>query len=31
VLFAATGYPDAVKALIANAPWGARGIDVGAH
>jgi predicted metal-dependent peptidase len=31
VLFAVTGYPDAVKQLIANAPWGARGIDVGAH
>jgi predicted metal-dependent peptidase len=31
VLFAATGYPDEVKRLIASAPWGARGIDVGAH
>lgn len=31
VLFAVHGYPDQVKQLIANAPWGARGIDVGAH
>lgn len=31
VLFAVTGYPHEVKRLIENAPWGARGIDVGAH
>jgi predicted metal-dependent peptidase len=31
VLFAVTGYPDAVRRLIASAPWGAPGIDVGAH
>ena len=31
VLFAVTGYPDQVKQLIATAPWGSRGIDVGAH
>lgn len=31
VLFAVTGYPDTVKQLIENAPWHARGIDVGAH
>lgn len=31
VLFAVTGYPDAVRELIANAPWGSPGIDVGAH
>jgi predicted metal-dependent peptidase len=31
VLFAVTGYPDAVRELIAHAPWGAPGIDVGAH
>ena len=31
VLFAVTGYPDTVKQLIENAPWRARGIDVGAH
>ena len=31
VLFAVTGYPQEVKRLIENAPWGARGIDVGAH
>lgn len=31
VLFAVTGYPAAVRELIANAPWGAPGIDVGEH
>jgi predicted metal-dependent peptidase len=31
VLFAATGYPDRVREYLANAPWGAPGIDVGAH
>lgn len=31
VLFAVTGYPDQVRDLIAKAPWGAPGIDVGAH
>jgi predicted metal-dependent peptidase len=31
VLWAVTGYPDEVRRLIANAPWGAPGIDVGAH
>lgn len=31
VLFAATGYPDKVRQYLANAPWGAPGIDVGAH
>lgn len=31
VLFAVTGYPDQVRKLISDAPWGARGIDVGAH
>ena len=31
VLFAAHGYPDRVRNYIANAPWGAPGIDVGAH
>jgi predicted metal-dependent peptidase len=31
VLFAVTGYPEAVRSLIATAPWGAPGIDVGAH
>jgi hypothetical protein len=31
VLFAAHGYPDQVRNYIANAPWGAPGIDVGAH
>lgn len=31
VLFAATGYPDKVRRYLANAPWGAPGIDVGAH
>jgi predicted metal-dependent peptidase len=31
VLFAATGYPDKVRRYLADAPWGAAGIDVGAH
>ena len=31
VLWAFTGYPDAVRRHIANAPWGAKGIDVGTH
>jgi predicted metal-dependent peptidase len=31
VLFAATGYPERVRAYLANAPWGAPGIDVGEH
>jgi hypothetical protein len=31
VLFAVHGYPQTVRQLIANAPWGARGIDVGVH
>jgi predicted metal-dependent peptidase len=31
VLFAVTGYPDEVRRLIANAPWGSPGIDVGSH
>ena len=31
VLFAVTGYPDAVRQLIEHAPWGSPGIDVGAH
>jgi predicted metal-dependent peptidase len=31
VLFAVHGYPQNVKRLIETAPWGARGIDVGAH
>jgi predicted metal-dependent peptidase len=31
VLFAVTGYPDDVRRLIENAPWGASGIDVGGH
>ena len=31
VLFAAFGYPDKVKAYLADAPWGAAGLDVGAH
>lgn len=31
VLFAATGYPDNVRRYLANAPWNAPGIDVGAH
>jgi predicted metal-dependent peptidase len=31
VLFAVTGYPTAVKAHLANTPWNAPGIDVGAH
>jgi predicted metal-dependent peptidase len=31
VLFAVTGYPDHVRRMIASAPWGARGIDVGAR
>jgi predicted metal-dependent peptidase len=31
VLFAVTGYPECVRAHLANTPWGARGIDVGAR
>ncbi len=31
VLFAATGYPQKVRQYLANAPWNAPGIDVGAH
>jgi predicted metal-dependent peptidase len=31
VLFAVTGYPDQVRQYLANAPWNAPGIDVGAH
>ena len=31
VLFAATGYPDAVRRYLAKAPWGAPGIDIGTH
>jgi predicted metal-dependent peptidase len=31
VLFAMTGYPDRVKRHMANTPWNAPGIDVGAH
>jgi predicted metal-dependent peptidase len=31
VLWAFTGYPEAVREHIANAPWGAAGIDVGSH
>jgi hypothetical protein len=31
VLFAVTGYPKAVRELIVGAPWGALGIEVGAH
>jgi predicted metal-dependent peptidase len=31
VIFAVHGYPDRVKAKLAATPWGARGIDVGAH
>jgi len=31
VLFAATGYPESVRRYLANAPWGAPGIDVGTH
>ena len=31
VLFAVTGYPTAVKHHLANTPWNAPGIDVGAH
>jgi predicted metal-dependent peptidase len=31
VLFAAHGYPDKVRGYLANAPWGAPGLDVGAH
>jgi hypothetical protein len=30
VLFAVTGYPDKVKQYLANTPWGAPAIDVGA-
>jgi predicted metal-dependent peptidase len=31
VLFAATGYPEAVRRYLANAPWDSPGIDVGEH
>jgi predicted metal-dependent peptidase len=31
VLFAVTGYPDRVRAHLANTPWNAAGIDVGQH
>ena len=31
VLFAVHGYPNRVQTLMANPPWGARAIDVGAH
>jgi len=31
VLWAFTGYPDEVRRMIANAPWGAKAVDVGAH
>jgi predicted metal-dependent peptidase len=31
VLFAAFGYPNKVKEYLANTPWNAPGIDVGAH
>ena len=31
VLWAFTGYPREVRDMIANAPWGAAGIDVGSH
>jgi predicted metal-dependent peptidase len=31
VLWAFHGYPNIVKGMIANAPWQAPGIDVGAH
>jgi predicted metal-dependent peptidase len=31
VLWAFTGYPQAVRQHIANAPWGAAAIDVGSH
>jgi predicted metal-dependent peptidase len=31
MLWAFTGYPYAVKEMIANAPWGAAAIDVGSH
>jgi predicted metal-dependent peptidase len=31
VLWAYTGYPDAVKRHMANTPWGAPAIDVGTH
>jgi predicted metal-dependent peptidase len=31
VLWAFTGYPQAVREHIANAPWGAAAIDVGSH
>jgi predicted metal-dependent peptidase len=31
VLFAVYGYPGTVQSLIERAPWGAKGIDVGAH
>jgi predicted metal-dependent peptidase len=31
VLFAVTGYPENVRRHLANTPWGARGIDVGAR
>jgi predicted metal-dependent peptidase len=31
VLWAFTGYPQAVREMIASAPWGAAAIDVGSH
>jgi predicted metal-dependent peptidase len=31
VLFAVTGYPDRVRQHLANTPWNAPGIDIGAH
>ena len=31
VLWAFTGYPQAVRDHIARAPWGAAAIDVGSH
>jgi len=31
VLWAYTGYPDAVRSMIETAPWGAPAIDVGSH
>jgi predicted metal-dependent peptidase len=31
VLWAYTGYPQVVRNMIANAPWGSPGIDLGSH
>jgi predicted metal-dependent peptidase len=31
VMWAVHGYPEIVRQLIANAPWGAPGVDVGQH